>query len=79
MDFYSSFWPLFSSLLCQNQYSNLNILIFLLNTGLFVFIDLSAYLDEPTFEAETRLRVKIEDKAKVLLTPGELKFGTNVY
>mmetsp|Transcript_29680 Transcript_29680/g.65759 ORF Transcript_29680/g.65759 Transcript_29680/m.65759 type:complete len:596 (-) Transcript_29680:38-1825(-) len=39
--------------------------------GLFVYVDLSVLLPEPTFEGERKLARLIEDAAHIVLTPGE--------
>ena len=41
------------------------------NAGMFVWIDLSAYLEAPTFEAERTLWNALAKEARVLFTPGE--------
>lgn len=41
------------------------------SAGMFLWIDLSPYLPEPTWEAEYQFFLKMKEQAGLILTPGE--------
>ena len=60
-----------SHAICTQKLEEMVIPYVVAEAGLFVYVDLSVLLPEPTFEAERRLARLIEGAAHIVLTPGE--------